>query len=375
MDAALEQVKQLAANADQTTRQRLMAALHKLAYSIEDSNDTTRRYGHLNLQTAAIKIGVDLGLFRFLAESESPLTVEEISKKTGVETQLMNRILRYLAAIHAAEEVSKDHYSASNVTRNLAEKVTEAAPQYQVLPTFLKKTTYRNPTNEMHTAFQDAWKTSLHAFAWFADHPEHLAPFNDYMALRRQPDLSWLTVYPVKEETKGWDPERPVYVNVGGGVGHQCAQFKEKYPDVPGRVILQDLPHSIAEALPTPGVENVVHDFFEPQPIKGAKFYYMRGVLHNHPPYKVRKLLENTKLAMAPDSILLIDEMILPETGVNANAASIDLTMLTAFASMERTEAQWREAMNDVGLELVHTYLYSSQNYESVMDVRLPRHE
>jgi hypothetical protein len=89
------------------------------------------------------------------------------------------------------------------------------------------------------------------------------------MALRRKPDLSWLSVYPVVEETRSWDPERPVFVNVGGGVGHQCAQFKEKFPDVPGRVILQDMPHSIAQALPTPGVENMVHDFFQPQPVKG----------------------------------------------------------------------------------------------------------
>jgi hypothetical protein len=121
----------------------------------------------------------------------------------------------------------------------------------------------------MHTAFQDGWNTSTDAFSWFSDHPDHLAFFNDYMALRRQPELSWLTVYPVSEETKNWDPERPVYVNVGGGIGHQCAEFKEQYPQVPGRVILQDMPHSIAQALPTPGVENMVHDFFEPQPIHG----------------------------------------------------------------------------------------------------------
>jgi hypothetical protein len=50
----------------------------------------------------------------------------------------------------------------------------------------------------------------------------------------------------------------------------------------------------------------------------------MRGVLHDHSPQKVRKLLENTKLAMAPHSILLIDEMVLPEKSVGVNAASIE---------------------------------------------------
>lgn len=99
----------------------------------------------------------------------------------------------------------------------------------------------------------------------------------------------------------------------------------------------------------------------------------MRSVLHNHPLEKARKLLENTKAAMATDSILLIDEIVLPETGVNANVAFIDMTALTVFASMERTEAQWRDAITDVGLELVETYTYNSGTYESVMEVRLPR--
>lgn len=130
---------------------------------------------------------------------------------------------------------------------------------------------YQNPEDELHTACQAAWKTDKHQFAWFSDNPENLKYFNDYMAYRRKPDTSWLSVYPVEEQTNGWDSERPVYVNIGGGIGHQCAQFKERYPRVPGRVILQDLPHSIANALPTPGVENMAHNFFELQPVKGTK--------------------------------------------------------------------------------------------------------
>lgn len=90
------------------------------------------------------------------------------------------------------------------------------------------------------------------------------------MALRRQPELSWLSVFPIAEEVKDLtDPDRYVYVNVGGGIGHQCAEFKRVHPNVPGRVALEDLPHSIVNALSTEGVENIAHNFFEPQPIKG----------------------------------------------------------------------------------------------------------
>lgn len=274
-----------------------------------------------------------------------------------------------------------------------------AQPQYQSLPGFLEQNGYKTPVDGTHTAFNLAFDTDLDSFSWFAQNPSHLAHFNAYMALRRQSDVTWLSVYPVEDEAAGWPVERPLYVNIGGGVGHQCAQFREKYPALPGRVVLQDLPSSVEQALATPGVENMALNFFDQQPITGeperlriilsqeppfcvgltshvaagAKFYYMRAVLHNHPPHNVRRVLENVKAAMGPHSVLLVDEMVLPETGVNFIAASIDMTMLSALAGMERTEMMWRATFKEVGLELVRLYTYYPMNYETVMDVRLPQ--
>ncbi|KAH7384628.1 S-adenosyl-L-methionine-dependent methyltransferase [Pyrenochaeta sp. MPI-SDFR-AT-0127] len=381
MEEALDQVRKLAA-VSEDDRRKAMVALQNLAFSLENPHDTIHRFGHMSLQAAIVQLGIDLKLFRCLVESAVPLTVHQTSEKTGAEPQLMTRVLRFLASIGAITENNKAQYTASHTTHNLAESLVEAglshyfstaAPQYQALPDYLRETGYRNPIDETKTAFQVAFDTPLNTYAWFATHPTHLAHFNAYMALRRKPDATWLSVYPVATEAAGWPAEKGLYVNIGGSIGHQCAQFKEKYPKLQGRVVLQDLPHSVAQALPTPGVENIAHDMFEPQPILGAKFYYLRAVLHNQSPHNVRRLLENIKAAMVPESILLVDELVLPEAGVNYIAASIDMTMLSAFASMERTEAQWCETFEDVGLELVRTYTYNTQAYESVMDVRIPR--
>ncbi|KAI9685455.1 MAG: hypothetical protein M1822_004586 [Bathelium mastoideum] len=361
MDAALGQIKNFAAEADEPARRRIITLLQKLANSLETVDDTLLRYSFFTMQTACVKIGFDLGLFKYLTESHGPVAVDVLSRKTGTEGELMNRILRFLAVTGAVDEVSKEKYAANHVTRNLSEKVAEAD---QNLPAFLKKTGYQNPADDMHTSMQDAYNTTLPAFAWLAEHPENLAYFNDYMALRRQPETSWLSVYPVEQETQGHDPEKPVYVNIGGGIGHQCAQFVQKYPKVPGRVILQDLPMTIEQALQTRNVENMAHDFWKPQPIH---------VLHDHPPHKVRQLLENTKAAMTRDSVLLIDEMVLPETGVDYKAAASDLAMMAGLAGMERTERQWRQTFEEVGLELVRIYTYNALSNESVMDVRLPQ--
>ncbi|KAI0411469.1 S-adenosyl-L-methionine-dependent methyltransferase [Xylaria grammica] len=310
----------------------------------------------------------DIVVDTLLSKSDGSWTVAQLAEKSSAEPAFLARFISYFASIGAIDEILKDSYAGNNVSRNLAERMAEAGishcfhtigPQYQALPSSLRMTSYANPTNKLQTVFQQAWGTSQHQFPWFAGHPEALQYFNDYMALR------------LGREAVGCDSTRPIYVNIGGGIGYQCAQFKDKYPDLVGRVILQDLPHSISNALPTPGVENMAHDFFEPQPVKDSKFYFTRGVLHNHPDHKVCLLLNNIKSAMATDSVILLDEMVLPEVGVSPYAAAMDLVTMSAFAGMERTESQWRGIIESVGLKLVKTYVYNAASYESVMDVRL----
>lgn len=142
-------------------------------------------------------------------------------------------------------------------------------PQYQKLPEFLAATKYQNPTDNTKTCLQLAWNTELPGFIWLQQHPEKLGHCNQYMANQREGLPTWLSVYPIEEETKGWNPENPVFVDVGGGIGHQCLALITKYPQLPGRVVLQDLPAALEQALPMQNVEALGHDFFQPQPIKG----------------------------------------------------------------------------------------------------------
>lgn len=143
---------------------------------------------------------------------------------------------------------------------------------YQELPAFLKRLNYQTPTDCYHTVVQDTFKFEGTCFDWLAAHPDHLNYLHEYMGSRRPTvEETWLAVYPVEAETKGWNPEAPMLIDIGGGIGHICAHFKQVFPNIPGRVILEDRPEAIATALPTPGVEKIAYDFFKPQPIKGMK--------------------------------------------------------------------------------------------------------
>lgn len=82
---------------------------------------------------------------------------------------------------------------------------------------------------------------------------------------------TWLSVFPSELiENAKCGAEGVLFVDMGGNIGHQCADFKARYPNVEGRVVLQDLPYAIDMALKTDGVENTVHDIFTPQTVKGT---------------------------------------------------------------------------------------------------------
>jgi hypothetical protein len=53
-----------------------------------------------------IKIGSDLGVFKALSETNTPLCVETLARPTGTDPLLVGRIMQYLAANRLVKETS-----------------------------------------------------------------------------------------------------------------------------------------------------------------------------------------------------------------------------------------------------------------------------
>lgn len=99
----------------------------------------------------------------------------------------------------------------------------------------------------------------------------HLANFNHFMTVQHEGDKVWLDEYPFEKELcENVNPEIPLFVDIGGGIGQQCSLLKSRYPRLPGRVILQDTAQVIQRAPPVEGVERMSHNFWLPQPVKGG---------------------------------------------------------------------------------------------------------
>lgn len=95
------------------------------------------------------------------------------------------------------------------------------------------------------------------------------------MSAYHQGRPSWMDAgfYPVSQLAQGLKHEDVLLVDVGGSVGHDLSEFQRKWSDMPGRLVLQDLPDVIEQAqsmLLHPRIEATAHDFFTEQPIKGT---------------------------------------------------------------------------------------------------------
>lgn len=63
---------------------------------------------------------------------------------------------------------------------------------------------------------------------------------------------------------------------------------------------------------------------------------------------------------MTAHSVILINDMILPETGVPSFSSTLDLVMLGACGSRERTMKEWTQILGEVGLVVKDSIVYDS---------------
>lgn len=204
------------------------------------------------------------------------------------------------------------------------------------------------------TPFQFVMGDKLRYFDYLSSKPYYQDAFNTVMTSSfRRTGKKWFEFFPVEERLHVQDQSDVLLVDVGGGHGSDLLLFHEAFPNLPGKLILQDLPHVVETATLPSSIDGQGYDFFDEQPVKGAKAYYLRTVLHDWPDAQVVQILTRLREAMEPSSLLLIEEKAMPETNLPLMAAVGDMSMMVSFASAERTEREYERLLEEAGLELV----------------------
>jgi demethylsterigmatocystin 6-O-methyltransferase len=266
---------------EEALRKELYAVTRDLTFALEDESDSINRIVFTPLQPVAARVGSDLDLFSILAKHDKPMTTAELAQATRADPLLLSRFLRYFDTEGMVRQVDSDNFVATNITKALASPAYQAGLRcctnsfmrcWQSIPKYLAETKYANPQDMMHTPYQLANNTDLPAFVHFPTKspPTLFQDFNLWMSAQFQYAQTWIDVFDMEQQCRNSEATTPIFVDIGGGIGHQCALLKSKLPHQAGRVVLQDLPMSIEHALPTAGVENTLFDFWTEQPVKGT---------------------------------------------------------------------------------------------------------
>ncbi|KAL3494526.1 O-methyltransferase-domain-containing protein [Aspergillus germanicus] len=324
----------------------------------------------------ALRVGVDLDIFQSISDArEEGATTQSIADKSGASFAVIDQILRLLVSRGYILEAGVQTYKPSPLT------MTMAAPPFGAMiracfetgvhttihaPEFFRQNKHTFPSSATETPFQLAKNTSLVYFAWLAESPALAADFQAWMTVKQQASPNWVDWFDVqgvildgfRGRERGHGPGdghgngEVLIVDIGGGQGAYLHAFNRRFPNTPGRRILQDLPHVLQTVTTVPDrTELMAYDFFTAQPVKGARTYYLHWILHDWSDAHAHMILSNIAAAMEPGySTLVINETIIPDEGCDVATAAISVMMMVQVAARERTEAQWRRLLADVGL-------------------------
>lgn len=331
---------------------------------------------------AALQTFKDLGLWEVWAADKGDKSIGDLVKmaNTDVETNLLRRLSRLLAADGIIEEVAEDRYKPTAFSLGLGcleaawiQAVTDHCSfGAQNLPTFLQDTSYREPVDPANTAYIVGNPEKLEFWARCKANPALEASFTGLMSSWSRHKVPWPSFFDTNLLLQDFDANGPLLVDVGGNVGNDLEFFLERHRDVPsGSLILQDRPETLVEAKVSEKITVMPYDFFTPQPVVNSRAYFFHAVFHDWPDSKGIQILQQVATAMKRGySKLLIADIVLPLTGATLLQTTLDVQMMAVVAALERTERMWENLLEQAGFKVVKWWK-DPRGYETLIEAEL----
>ncbi|KAL6717503.1 hypothetical protein ACLMJK_005418 [Lecanora helva] len=331
-------------------------------------------------------MAIEAGILRVIGEKDGDsINAEALATITGYNTLLIERIMRLVTYAGYCNEIGENEYTANEVTHlanapamlgGIRHLYDLFLPIGAVLPQYLRETgVHQFPTKpEDRSPF--FYGHNMQFWDFFETHPRDRADFDNLMEGRRKGLPEWYEMFPMASKlgpnTKR-DPGAVLFVDVGGNKGHDAINFHHTHPEIPGRLILQDLPPMIERVRKDPpkDIELMTYDFFTPQPIKGARVYYFRNICHDWSDEQCQRILTNTVNSMERGySTILIDDFVLPNTGAPLRGGAVDFLMMMYTSGIERSLKHWQKLLDACNLEIVKVWGLDPA-YEQVIECQL----
>ncbi|KAI1106322.1 S-adenosyl-L-methionine-dependent methyltransferase [Jackrogersella minutella] len=307
-----------------------------------------------------------------LVPLEGTITLAELALQTGLSEDKLTRFVRFAITNFIFCEPSPGVIAHTSLSATLARDPTFCAAllciavDHAIFAVSLPATSKKWPKSEKmdECAVNQAYGTKDTFWEWMNKSPELQQRFHQAMAggsgdggsavhRRLQSDVR---AYPWVEKLGA----KATVVDVGGGSGHFARALALAHPDF--SITVQDRAEAFSDSAKRddrPSNLNFQeHDFFTPQPLKGADVYFLRHIIHDWPHTEALKILRALLPALKPGARVLISERLLPsaEGGESLLEEKIvrqmDLHMMAAYNSKERSVEGYADLFQEANEKL-----------------------
>ncbi len=279
------------------------------------------------------------------ALGDAPLSAAELAAKTGTNADALHRILRPLVArgIFTLQGGRFSHNAASRLLRSDSEPSLRGLARMMGLD--FHWDCYREMMHSLKTGKSASELVIPEGlFPRLNQNPEHGRIFNEAMAGK--------SVGMIGPVLANFDfTAFKTIGDIGGGTGHLLKAILGAAPAARG--VLFELPEVIAQARATPHerIHYVGGDFFR-NDIPPCDLYVMMMVLHDWSDEESMAILRNIARSAPAGARLLLVEAVINEANLRGFAIDLDIEMLAFAVGRERTEAQWRNVVEQGGFKL-----------------------
>ncbi|KAK0720760.1 S-adenosyl-L-methionine-dependent methyltransferase [Lasiosphaeris hirsuta] len=365
----------------------ILNRIDKLRTAVEGPYDIFIRYVDNWGTAGALYSLIQTGALAEVPSDGSSITAQELADAINVDISVIQRLMNMVLVNGYFTQTAVDSYAHNGLSQlfhlNIFGGMFVLAMDFNAvfpkLPEYLKTHTPKELYDLKKSPFAYAFgKEGMTYYDIIDEDPEKRQLWNK-MIQQMESNMPISGMFPwdsLKEQVEK-EPERPFFVDVGGGRGQALLKLQEEIPGTyGGKLILQDLPHVIntLKSEEIPNIEAMSYDIFTPQPVKNAHVYFLRRLLHDFYDEVCIDILRNTVLSMGPDSRLIVCDMIVPdmvEVGGSKEVYWMDLNLMT-MSGKEKSLKEFLHIFDTVGLELVKVWP-SGMGATSQLETRLKR--
>ncbi|KAG5336711.1 Sterigmatocystin 8-O-methyltransferase [Termitomyces sp. J132] len=317
------------------TKALIVAAAAQILACVRSPIETLQEYSPGMYLTATLGFVVDTNIPDILNEGNPEgVHVKDIAAQIEVEPSYIARILRFLATRHVFREAKPNVFANNRISsllsknKSVVEIKVDPIGRFDLAPMagFVSSSADEALTSSVHlsefvqnptqaaAAFNIGLKTEAKMWEWYEEAGNEWRARRFSAAMKggadRFPGEIFVRGVGLRDLKDG-----DVVVDVGGSVGSCTLHLFRASPNI--NYVVQDLEKQImtaadfwqenaSDAVPSGKVKLQAHNFFTPQPVKGAAVYFLRLVIHDWPDDDAKNILKHLRDAANESSRLII---------------------------------------------------------------------